>query len=98
MSAPLSLKKEFPSPALGTIPTNGEEDIHAPTNQILHGAGLVHRTPRGTQNCAALQMNPIHHLVCEHERLGALIGIQPLIAPAKAEHLFYAVGVMQFKK
>src|SRR5262249_11687973 len=43
-------------------------------------------------------MNPIHHLVCENERLGAVFRIQPLIAPAKAEHFFYAVGVMQLKK
>jgi hypothetical protein len=43
-------------------------------------------------------MNPIHHLVCENERLNAVFRIQPLIAPAEAEHFRYAVGVMQFKE
>src|SRR6516164_642137 len=43
-------------------------------------------------------MNSIHHLVCENERFGAVFRIQPLISPAEAEHLFYAVGVVHFKK
>src|SRR5262249_39623904 len=66
VSAPLSLHKEFPSPPLRAIAADGEEDVHATANQILHGAGLVHRTPRGTQHCAALPMNAIHHLVREN--------------------------------
>src|SRR5262249_31655663 len=97
-SAQLSLQEEFPSPPLRAVTADGEEDIHATANQILHGAGLVHRTARGTENCAALQMNPIHHFVCENERLSAVFRIQPLIAPAEAEHFSYAVSVMQFKK
>src|SRR5262245_1711120 len=43
-------------------------------------------------------MNSIHHLARENERLGAVFRIQPLISPTEAEHLFNAVGVMQFKK
>src|SRR5262249_27483297 len=77
---------------------NGEQDIDATADEILHGAGLVHRTPRGAQNCPALQMNSIHHLVCENESFGAVVRIQPLISPTEAEHLFHAVGVMHFKK
>src|SRR5262247_1283839 len=94
----LSLRKEFPGPALRTIAANGEQDIHATANQILHGAGLVDRTPRGAKNRAAFQMNHIYHLVCENERLGAAFRIQPLITPAETEHFFYAVVVMQLKK
>src|SRR5262245_52634889 len=95
---PLSLQKEFPGPALRTITANGEQDIDASVDQILHGSGLVHRPPRGAQNCAALQMNFIHHLVCENERFGAVFRIQPLISPTEAEYLFYAVGVLHFEK
>src|SRR5262245_56464624 len=43
-------------------------------------------------------MNAIDHLVCEHERFGAVVRIQPLISPTEAEHLFYAVGITHFEK
>src|SRR5215469_14985643 len=43
-------------------------------------------------------MSSIHHLVGENKRFGAVSRIQPLISPAEAEHLFYSVAVMHFKK
>src|SRR5262249_59739278 len=65
---------------------------------ILHSTGLVYRTARSAENCAGLQMNCIHQIVCENERFGAVFRIEPLISPPEAEHLFDAVGVVHFEK
>src|SRR5215469_8012379 len=98
MPPPLCLQKEFPRPALRAITPDGKEDIDTPADEVLHGSGLVYRTARGSQNCAALQMNSIHQLGCENERFSAVFRIQPLITPTEAEHFFYAIGVTQFEK
>src|SRR6185437_4538970 len=98
VTTPLGFLKEFPGPALRTITADGEENIDATTDQILHSPGLVHWAAGGTQNCAASQMDCIHQPGREGERFVALFRIQPLISPAEAEHLFYTVSVMQFEE
>src|SRR5262249_29534539 len=92
------LFKEFPGPALCAITADGEEDIDAAADEVFHSTGFVHWTARSAQNRAGLQMNAIHQLVCENERLGGVFRIQPLMSPPEAEHLFYPVGVMQLEK
>src|SRR5215831_7380813 len=96
MPPPLGLHKEFPGPALRAITPDGKEDIDTLADGVLHGSGVIYRTARGAQNCAALQMNSIHQLGCENERFSAVFRIQPLITPTGAEHFLYTVGVTQF--
>src|SRR5215813_3799388 len=70
VTASLGLLKEFPGSALRAISADGEEDIDATADQIVHSPGRVDRTARSSQNCAALQMDCIHQLGCENERCG----------------------------
>src|SRR5215831_21171180 len=84
VTPPLRFLEQCFSPALRAITANGEENIDAAPNEIVHSAGHVHGTAGSAQNGAGLQMNPTHDLRRENKRFGPPFRIQPLIAPPKA--------------
>ena len=84
--------------ALRAVAADGEEDVHAAPDQVVHGEADVHRAARGAEHRAALLVDVVHELGRQHDRFRAAGGIQPLVAAAKAEHLLHAVGVVQFEE
>ena len=84
--------------ALRAVAADGEEDVHAARDEVVHRGADVHRTARGAENRAAFLMNAIDELRRDLHRLHAARGIEPAVAAAKAEHLGDAVAVVQFEK
>ena len=84
--------------ALRAVAADGEEDVHAARDEILHRRADVHRAARGAENRAALLMNAIDELRRDLNRLHSACRIEPAVAAAKAEHLRDAIAVVQFEK
>src|SRR5215475_8758726 len=57
VTSPLGLVKECFGPALRAVTADGEENIDAATDEILHRTGRVHWTAGRAQHRAGLQMN-----------------------------------------
>src|SRR5262249_31381917 len=68
VTAPLGFVKQCFGPALRAVTTDGEENIDAATDQIVHSTSDVDWAPRRAQNRAGLQMNTSHHLRSQDER------------------------------
>src|SRR5262249_12431749 len=98
VTAGAGLLEECTGATLGAVAADGEEDIDAPADEILHGARLVHGTTRSAENGSGLVMNAVDHLVGEDEGRGAVFRIEALISPAEAEHFFDAIGLVHFEE
>ena len=98
VSAALCFLKQIMSPALCAIAADREEHIHASADEVLHRTGDIHWPPRRSQHCAALLVDVVHELRCEHNRIFTLGRIKSLVTPAEAEHFLYAIGVMQLEE
>ena len=95
--APGFMVEVVPS-ALRAIPADGEQDVHAASDEVVHGGGNVHRAARGAENRAAFVVDVIHELGSDPHRLRAARGIEPAVAAAKSQHFGDTVAVMQFEK
>lgn len=96
--APLRFLKQFVAAALGTVATDGEQDVHAAPDQVVHGGADVHRPARSAQHGAAVLVNVMDEFGGQHERLSATRRVESLIAVAEAEHVLHAIAVVQLQK
>ncbi len=98
MAAPPGFLEQVVAAALGAVAAEGEQDIHAAPDQVVHGNPDVHRAARGPQHGAAVLMNVVDELRRQHERLLAARRVEALVAVAKTEDFLHAVAVMKFQK
>ena len=98
VAAPARFLVEIVRAALRAIAADGEEDVYAARDEIIHGPADVHRSARRAEDRAALLMNAIDELRRDLHRFRAARRIESAVAAAKAEHLGDAVAVVQFEK
>ena len=94
----LSLLKELVAAALGTVATDGEQDMHVALDQVVHSSSHVDGTARSAKDCSAVMVNLINEFRREYYRLGTVRRIKALIAASKPQDFHHSVGVMELEK
>ena len=84
--------------ALRAIAADGEQDVHAAPDEIVHRDADVHRPARRTENRAAFLMNVVDELGGDRDRLHTARRIEPAVTAAETKHLRDAVAVVQFEE
>jgi len=89
---------ELEGAALGAVASDAEEDIDAMADEIFHGELRIDRAAGGSQDGAAILMNVIDFVRGEGPGGHTSLGIQALIAIAKAQDFRDAVAMAEFEE
>jgi hypothetical protein len=84
--------------ALRAVATDGEENVNATRDQVIHRDAGTYRAARGAEDGASFLMNAIDELRRDLHRLGTFCGVEPAVTAAKAKDLGDAVAIVQFEK
>ena len=84
--------------ALRAVATDGEENVNATRDKVIHRDAGTYRAARGAEDGASFLMNAIDELRRDLHRLGTFCGVEPAVTAAKAKDLGDAVAIVQFEK
>ena len=84
--------------ALRAVATDGEENVNATRDKVVHRDTGFYRAARGVEDGASFLMNAMDELRRDLHRLDPFCGIEPAVTAAKAKHLSDTVAVVHFEK
>ncbi len=81
-----------------TIATHAEQNVDSMFLQIINRNPGIYRPPGSTEDRAAVELNVLHHLGIDMQRLKPIRGIEPRVPKPDSENVATAVAEVHLQK